>query len=173
MAPSTRRRAPQTLSTSLRKLEDVDPACVVIVRRINKLGFKATRALKHHFSAYGQVVQVLLAHSTAKQFSDQQFVTKRRPTNLGYIQMASAEMVMKILADGEERDVEGVQIAVQRFQRPSEVEEEQEWAHEDSVDLAEDFEVVHSVGKRERGMSDLSTATGSTRATMDESPARR
>jgi hypothetical protein len=49
---STRRRAPQTLSSSLRLLENEDPDCLLIVRRIGKLGFKAARSLKKHYSLW-------------------------------------------------------------------------------------------------------------------------
>merc|ERR1719399_371531 len=114
---------PQTLSTSLRILEAEDPDCLLIVRRISKLGFKATRSLKKHFSAYGPVVKVLLAHSTARQYCDQQFLVKRRPSNLGFIQMGTAEAVKLVLAEGLSQEICGVSVVVQRFERHDEEEE--------------------------------------------------
>jgi len=145
-SPASRRRAPQTLSTSLQILEEADPDCLLIVRRISKLGFKATRALKKHFSAYGGVVKVLLAHSTARQYQDQQFHVKRRPSNLGFIQMATPEAVKQILAFGSSQEIEGVSICVQRFEKNGEAEGE---AEGDVMDGGE----AQAVGKKERGMS--------------------
>merc|ERR1719262_1634856 len=111
-----RQRPPQTLLASLRSLEVEDPECILIVRRISKLGFKATQSLKKHFSAYGPVVKVLLAHSTARQYCDQQFHVKRRPSNLGFVQMGSAEATKLILALGADQVIEGVAVCVQRFE---------------------------------------------------------
>merc|ERR1719331_3508810 len=128
--PPGRRRAPQTLSTSLRILEAEDPDSLLIVRRISKLGFKATQLLKKHFSAYGSVVKVLLAHSTARQYCDQQFQVKRRPSNLGFIQMGTAEATHKILAEGLSQEICGVSVIVQRFERHDEDELEDD---DDSV----------------------------------------
>lgn len=154
-----RRRAPQTLSTSLQIIENEDPECLVIVRRISKLGFKATRALKNHFSAQGPVVKVLLAHSTARQYCDQQFHVKRRPSNLGFVQMGSAEHVKKVLALGSIQEVDGVSICVQPFEKHDHLDEQ---AEEDAAD-AEDVPTKLSegklvFGKTERCMSDASTA---------------
>merc|ERR1711972_758832 len=53
----------QTWASSLRLLANEDPSCLFIVRRINKLGFKAPRILRQHFSAHGAVVRVLVAQS--------------------------------------------------------------------------------------------------------------
>jgi len=179
-APLSRRRAPQTLSTSLRVLEDEDPYCLLIVRRISKLGFKATRSLKQHFSAYGPVVRVLLAHSTARQYCDQQFQVKRRPSNLGFVQMATAEAANMVLAQGASQAVEGIIVNVQRFERHGEEEDddgdvgEEEQLHMRAEDLAEDMQQKLSLGRPERGMSDASTATGSAQgspvATFEDSP---
>merc|ERR1719272_2936289 len=110
-------RKVQTLSTSLQLLSGEDPDCLFIVRRINKLGFKAVRTLKRHFSAYGPVLKVLLAHSTVRQHGDPACHARRRPSSLGFIQMMSADAANKVLALGNEQQVDGVQIRVQRFER--------------------------------------------------------
>lgn len=110
-------RQVQTLSTSLQILSNEDPDCLFIVRRINKLGFKAARTLKRHFTAYGSVVRVLAAHSTVRQHGDPQCHARRRPSSLGFVQMANADAVCKILALGDEQDIDGALIRVQRFRR--------------------------------------------------------
>jgi hypothetical protein len=160
---ASRRRAPQTLSSSLRSLENEDPECLLIVRRIGKLGFKAARALKKHYSAYGPVMKVLLAHSTARQYCDQQIMVKRRPSNLGFIQMASADGANKILAAGTIQEVEGVSVTVQRFERHGDEEESEEFGAEEQEaevprDNSTNDETLNaSRSERVRGMSDAST----------------
>lgn len=114
-------RPPQkhTLSTSLRLLADEDPYCVFIVRRISKLGFKASQILKQHFSAQGQVVRVLVAHSTVRQQSDECAsgqATRRRPSSLGFVQMQSPEAARRVLANGSEQEIKGVAIHIQKFE---------------------------------------------------------
>lgn len=104
-----------TLSTSLQLLANEDAECLLIVRRINKLGFKASGKLKQHFSSYGTVVRVLVAHSTVKQQGE----ARRRPSCLGFVHMASAGAVGQILALGSEQEVDGASIRVQRFERQS------------------------------------------------------
>jgi len=105
----------QTLSTSLQLLSAENPDCLFIVRRISKLGFKATRTLKRHFSTYGQVVRVLVAHSTVRH--NGQSHQRQRPSSLGFVQMGTPEAVKNILAAGFEQDIEGASIHVQKFER--------------------------------------------------------
>lgn len=110
-------RQVQTLSTSLQMLSKEDPNTLLIVRRINKLGFKGAKKLKTHFSQYGQVNKVLVAHSTCRQNDDAPCQARRRPSSLGFVHMASAESVQKVLALGAEQLVEGAMIRVQKFER--------------------------------------------------------
>lgn len=109
----------QTLSTSLQMLSREDADVLLIVRRINKLGFKAGRRLKQHFSQYGTVIRVLVAHSTCRP-SDSGSQARKRPSSLGFIHMAKPQDVAKILSMGSEHEVEGVCIRVQRFERQHE-----------------------------------------------------
>jgi len=108
-------RPVQTLSTSLQLLSADNPDCLFIVRRISKLGFKATRTLKRHFATYGQVVRVLVAHSTVRH--NGQSHQRQRPSSLGFVQMGTPEAVKNILAAGFEQDIEGASIHVQKFER--------------------------------------------------------
>jgi len=137
-------RKMQTLSASLQALADEDPDCLFVVRRINKLGFKAVRTLKRHFSAHGRVVKVLLAHSTVRQNSVSKSLTRRRPSSLGFVHMASSEGAQQILALGSEHEVSGILIRVQRFERQS---CEEEFEEEQS-----DFEESPSGGKPDNGL---------------------
>merc|ERR1719468_982689 len=110
-------RQTHTLSASLQMLAAVDPACLLIVRRINKLGFKASRKLKQHFSTYGVVTRVLVAHSTVKQQGEPASRARRRPSSLGFVHMALPSAVVDILTLGENQDIAGSVIRVQRFER--------------------------------------------------------
>jgi len=104
---------PQTLSESLQTLADVDPECLLVVRRINKLGFKAGRFLKQHFQLYGAVRKVLVATSLVRKTQS----SHHRPSSMGFVHMASAVAVHEILAMGGEQEVQGCLIRVQRFDR--------------------------------------------------------
>jgi len=95
----------------------VDPACLLIVRRINKLGFKAPQKLKQHFSTYGVVIRVLVAHSAVKQHSDPASRACRRPGSLGFVHMALPSAIAEILKRGETQDIAGAVIRVQGFER--------------------------------------------------------
>jgi len=111
-----------TLSSSLQLLSAEDPDTLLIVRRIGKLGFKASRILKEHFTAQGAaVVRVLVATSTVREGDGKQgrIVMRRRPGSLGFVQMHSALGVQCVLAHGEEQYVEGASILVQKFERQS------------------------------------------------------
>mmetsp|Transcript_42509 Transcript_42509/g.92610 ORF Transcript_42509/g.92610 Transcript_42509/m.92610 type:complete len:312 (+) Transcript_42509:74-1009(+) len=112
-----------TLSSSLQMLANEDPECLFIVRRIHKLGFKSAAKLKRHFSAIGPVVRVLLAHSTVRQYGDPHCSARRRPSSLGFVQMARAESVRQVLALGPAIEICGSTILVQRFERQPEPEE--------------------------------------------------
>lgn len=157
----------QTLSTTLQLLSHENPDCLFIVRRINKLGFKAGRVLKRHFGCFGKVVHVLVAHSTVRQHGDPQGPARRRPSSLGFVQMASTHAVQQILELGPEQDIEGSLIRVQKFERqnseatPLEQEEEEEDQDDEKVGAGcsdDDTEWVRQ-STTASGMSMLTTST--------------
>lgn len=155
--PSSRQA--QTLSTSLQLLSHENPDCLFIVRHINKLGFKASRTLKRHYSAYGAVVRVLVAHSTVRQHGSPDSHARRRPSSLGFLQMASPEAAKAILAAGPEQEVDGAVIRIQKFERQQvQAVQEEEQADEQSQFA---FERYTSSG------SDNSLATVSTGLSED------
>jgi hypothetical protein len=108
----------QTLATGLQVLSQEDAHCIFTVRNTRKLGFEAPSKLKTWFSAYGPVVRILLAHSTVKTFDQPNTQSWRRPSNLGFVQMASPTAVQAILARGSEHVIQGVSISVQQFSIP-------------------------------------------------------
>jgi len=112
-----------TLSSSLQMLAAEKPECLFIVRRIHKLGFKSAAKLKRHFSAFGPVVRVLLAHSTVRLQGDPHCSARRRPSSLGFVQMARVESVRQVLALGPEIEICDSSIRIQRFERQPAPEE--------------------------------------------------
>jgi hypothetical protein len=158
--PKASTRRVQTLSTSLQLLSGESPDCLFIVRRINKLGFKAVRILKRHFSAYGAVTKVLLAHSTVRQHGDPSCNSRRRPSSLGFVHMSNTDAVRKVLALGNEQEVEGHLIRVQRFERQyaDEIDEENEGEFDRCISEATTTSVFT------RCTSDASTKCGSSSA---------
>jgi len=149
--PRGQGREVQTLSSSLQVLANEDPDCLFIVRRINKLGFKACRKLKQHFSTYGPVIKVLVAHSTVRQTGDPQCSARRRPSSLGFVHMANAAAVQQVLDCGAEQEVDGSMIRVQRFER-----------HQ-SEDFCEEFEAEDD----QRALAKKKTATASKAVDFD------
>lgn len=108
-----------TLRSHLIQLKDEDPSHIFIARRIHKLGFVSREILRQHFSLYGEVSAVLVAHSMVKPCKDSGNEFRRRPGGLGLVVMKSAAGVLAILALGEDQTVNGHQIRVQSFLRPS------------------------------------------------------
>jgi len=110
----------ETLGMHLTDMQTEDPRCVFIVRRITSMGFQSQEILTMHFSRYGEVSRVLVAHSKVKPFRNNPTAQPRiRPGSLGFVVMKTAESVELILAGGKEQTVAGVLICVQRFEQPA------------------------------------------------------
>jgi hypothetical protein len=104
-----------TLRTHLEELRFVNEDCIFVARRINKLGFTSREILKMHFSWYGEVTRVLVAHSKANTMLDQSN-KKFRPGGLGLIVMKTAASVKAILAT-EDHIIAGHKIKAEKFMR--------------------------------------------------------
>merc|ERR1719272_2363415 len=89
-----------TLRTHLSVLQDEDPMCVLIVRRINRLGFESDAALKEYFTKFGSVRHVLVAHSRVKPNAKRP-LARVRPAGIGFVVMASQEETNKVLSQEE------------------------------------------------------------------------
>jgi len=110
----------ETVRTHLQLLQEVDPARVLLVRKINRLGFDSPDILKHHFSWFGAVEHILVSHSRMKwtQQSSTRVISSRvRPSGMGFIVMASPQAAAAVLAHGLEQVVAGATILVQRFEQ--------------------------------------------------------
>lgn len=104
------------MRSHLRDLQTVDSSRIVLVRKINRLGFESPKMLEDHYKKYGCVERVLVAHSHVKS-PYRRYVKRLRPSGLGFVVMSTIAEVDAILKDGIEQLVAGAMIKVQRFER--------------------------------------------------------
>lgn len=104
------------MRSHLRDLQTVDSSRILLLRKINRLGFDSPRMLEDHYKNYGHVERVLVAHSHVKS-PYRRYVKRLRPSGLGFVVMSTIAEVDAILADGAEQMVAGALIKVQRFER--------------------------------------------------------
>lgn len=112
----------ETLRMHLRSLIKIDSARILIVRKINRLGFASPELLEQHYSWFGHVERVLVAHSRVKSSAYQgmganKLNSRLRPSGLGFLVMSKIEEAEAILAAGSEHIVCGALIRVQQFER--------------------------------------------------------
>lgn len=103
-----------TLRTHLSTLQNEDPMCVLIVRRINRLGFDSDEALKEYFVKLGNVRHVLVAHSRVKP-SAKRPVARVRPAGIGFVVMATQEETDMVLSL-QDHVVRNVNVQVHRYE---------------------------------------------------------
>lgn len=103
-----------SLQAHLTDLQAEDPNRVLIARKISRMGFRSEEILAKHFSAYGSVKRVLVAHSKVKPRSGARHV---RPGSLGFVVMENVEDVERILSAGAEQIVAKCTISVERFKQ--------------------------------------------------------
>eukprot|EP00929_Paragymnodinium_shiwhaense_P099767 TRINITY_DN615_c0_g1_i1.p1 TRINITY_DN615_c0_g1~~TRINITY_DN615_c0_g1_i1.p1 ORF type:complete len:704 (+),score=243.45 TRINITY_DN615_c0_g1_i1:160-2271(+) len=106
----------ETLRTHLQELQTKEPECVLILRKINRLGFDSPYILKQHFKTYGKVERVLVAHSHVR-LQGRGFTSRLRPSGLGFVVMADKAATQLILSQGENQVVGAVTIRVLPFER--------------------------------------------------------
>eukprot|EP00930_Biecheleria_cincta_P000489 TRINITY_DN10106_c0_g1_i1.p1 TRINITY_DN10106_c0_g1~~TRINITY_DN10106_c0_g1_i1.p1 ORF type:complete len:879 (+),score=201.08 TRINITY_DN10106_c0_g1_i1:199-2835(+) len=152
----------QTLRTYLQKLRSEDPRCIFIVRRINKLGFRSKVLLEKHYSQFGQVAQVCVAHSKVKPLPNTQGTHPRtRPGNFGLVVMRDPEAVKRILQQGTPQTVMGFEILVYRFEQ-HEVEKEVMDQEEEEVEGSfEPERRNYQINQEDWNRQDSSSSNGS------------
>lgn len=104
----------ETLRTHLEALADEDPLRILIVRRINRLGFESPQILSNHFSQFGAVRRVYVAHSRVKP-SAKRPVPRVRPAGLGFVLMETTEDADRIASSGPQMMVNDVSIEVKLY----------------------------------------------------------
>jgi hypothetical protein len=104
-----------SLRQDLELLRQRKPECVIIVRKIKKLGFTSPELLDQHFGQYGGVQELLVAHShikpTAKRPNG-----RVRPAALGFVVMATEEAAKNAFNAGTDQMLCGVSIELAPFE---------------------------------------------------------
>jgi len=90
-------------------LEGVNQECVLIIRKMKKLGFDSPGILRMHFGKFGSVETVYVSHSHLQG--------RMRPASLGFVVMDSKESVSKSLASGYVHVMHDVPIYVDAFEQ--------------------------------------------------------
>lgn len=113
-----------TMKDQLQALQNDHPACILIARRIGKLGFSSAEMLETHFATYSPVKRVHVSHSRVRSFRPrggkrrgEDAYWRLRAAGLGFIVMETAEGAAKILRDGPEHHVCCASILIQPFKR--------------------------------------------------------
>jgi len=104
-----------SLRQDLELLRQRQPEHVIIVRKIKKLGFESPQLLDDHFSQYGEVKELLVAHSHVKPTAKRPN-GRVRPAALGFVVMATDEGAQKAFKMGAEQNIHGISIELAPFE---------------------------------------------------------
>jgi len=105
----------ETLRTHLEILANEDPNRILLVRRINRLGFDSPLHLEKKFSEFGSVTRVFVAHSRVKP-STKRPVPRVRPAGLGFVLMDTAEDAHTVASNGPLMMINNVSVEVKLYQ---------------------------------------------------------
>ena len=101
-----------TLAFYRKDVSSEDPGRIFVVRRIHRLGFDSDAKLSQHYSHYGEVIKVLVAHRKHYSHTGE---ASLRPGDMALIVMKHSTSVDAILAVGTEQMVSGQQVRVLFF----------------------------------------------------------
>jgi len=104
-----------SLRQDLELLRQRQPECVIIVRKIKKLGFESPQILDDHFSQYGEVKELLVAHSHVKPTSKRPN-GRVRPAALGFVVMGTPDAAKNAFKGGTEQMISDVSIELAPFE---------------------------------------------------------
>jgi hypothetical protein len=112
-----KRRALILVATRLNEIQAEDPERILVVRKINRLGFDSADILKEHFEQFGAVQKVRLSNAHNKERGSYSFQVRLRPSGFGFVVFENAEAAAQVLAEGESRMINGVEVQVRAFER--------------------------------------------------------
>jgi hypothetical protein len=157
-------KARETLRTYLQQLRCEDPRCIFIVRRINKLGFRSKMLLERHYSQYGEVKQVCVAHSKVKPLPNSGTLPRTRPGNFGLVVMRSPNVLRRILDEGVVQTISGVEVHVHRFEQ---LQMEKEAIAEDQGDCHYELEFGSALNETKQTSSNGSSGGEASNEKLD------
>mmetsp|Transcript_82522 Transcript_82522/g.129748 ORF Transcript_82522/g.129748 Transcript_82522/m.129748 type:complete len:315 (-) Transcript_82522:176-1120(-) len=105
-----------SLRDNLQRLATFESSRVIMVKKINKLGFNSNRVLQHFFSKFGKVEEVLMTHGIDKRTNPDR--PKYRPAAVGFMVVESSEVAAAIL-QSPEYNILGIDVTVGRFENMS------------------------------------------------------
>lgn len=103
----------ESLSSHLGDLSQMDSACVLMVRKINRLGLSASGPLENYFSQFGKVERVMVAPTRSN--AGQKVRVRASPQ--GFVVMSRAEEAQAALGCGVEHIIQGECICAYPFER--------------------------------------------------------
>jgi len=109
----------EPLPQVLHALDNEPDKCIVVVRRITRLGFKSNRIIKTRFEQMGwdiRNVVLLPSRSRPAEGSPGGAVPHARPSSMGFVVFINAQQASECLTLGS-IDVEGIEVLVQPFTR--------------------------------------------------------
>ena len=98
-----------SLNAILSILKHVDPATVVMVRRVNRLGFNGSGVVKKYFERYGKVLKVFMLPLRSRKKS------LSLPSKTGFVVMESPTCCTDIIRTTEHAIVPGLSVSVGKF----------------------------------------------------------
>jgi hypothetical protein len=118
--PAGESRRLVSLRHQFRQLDGVEHSCVILVRKIQYLGFSASTQLENHFKAFGPVQDVVLPQSHTKpslpsESNNRVETVRQRPTNLAFVIMERTAGAEAALAAGTEQLIGGVTVVLDPF----------------------------------------------------------
>lgn len=117
-----------SLREDLMRLREYEADCCIIVRQIKKLGLESANLLRQHFTRFGDVAEVLVAHSIERK-SPKSRCDRIRPAALGFIIMSNSDAAKAALSAGPTLEVENVQIGIKQF----EAFEDDSYSHDEKM----------------------------------------
>merc|ERR1719162_1592894 len=102
------------MKNDLEALRLHNPECVLIVRKIKKLGWESPALLRKHMEQFGGVFKIFVTHSMMKPNSKRPS-GRARPAALGFVVMADEEGKAAVLKCGQQQQVVGITIEVASF----------------------------------------------------------
>ena len=109
----------EPLPQVLHLLDDEDDSCIVVVRRITKLGFRSNKLIKQALTSMGlNVKNVVLLPSRSKGAGDSPTAgsSHARPSSMGFVVFGNSRHAQECL-ERKTLSVEGVEVLVQAFTR--------------------------------------------------------
>ncbi|CAK0834654.1 unnamed protein product [Prorocentrum cordatum] len=103
------------MGSHMRSLQGEDPQRMLVARRCHTLGFDSAEILTSHFSQFGRVSKVLVAHSKVRPRRDCVHSARTRPGSIAFVLMADAAAIEGIWQSGGVQMVAGRWISIEPF----------------------------------------------------------